>query len=100
MTLKELYNKLKENGKMLTVKMDVGLGGDCVLGYPVYRGETEGGLYDEVLYVTDDGRVVYGLVPCQPSHMHECPDYAEHDAQYLIDRCNSDGMNQLPKINV
>lgn len=98
--LRELYSELKANGRMPTVKMDVGLG-DCVLGYPVYRGETEGGIYDEVLYVTDDGRVVYGLVPVAPSHMHECPSYETEDGvRRLIDYCNSNGMNQLPKINV
>ncbi len=98
-SLKELFEKLKAEGKMPTVKLDVGLT-SSVLGYPVYRGETEGGIYDEVLYVTDDGRVIYGLVSCQPSHMHECPIYAQEGAQYLINRCNNDGMNQLPKINV
>lgn len=98
--LRELYSELKAKGGMPTVKLDESPFGYS-LGYPVYRGETEGAIYDEVLYVTDDGRVVYGLVPVAPSHMHECPSYETEDGVCrLIDYCNSNGMNQLPKINV
>ena len=99
--LRELYELLVNNGYQIVNLTDV------IRGVCVYRAYTEGGVYDETLYVTSSGLVLYGLVPyadetskAVPVLMHECPDYEEHDAQYLIDRCNSDGMNQLPKINV
>ena len=97
-SIADLFSRLKKDGRMPTVRLCMGKECDGELGYPVYRGETEGGEYDEVLYVTESGRVLYGLVPCVPTHLHECPEYSRKGAEYLIARCNNDRMNQLPEI--
>ena len=99
-SLKELYEKLVSKRQHEGKELPTVLIENRILGYPVYRGTTEGGEYDEVLYVTEEGTVVYGLVQNIPQHTHTCPYYETHGAEELISRCNNDGMNMLPKIEL
>lgn len=76
---------------------------DTLRGVCVYRAYTEGGIYDEALYLTSSGLVLYGLIPyadetpkAMPVMMHECPVY-EEDPQKIV-KMSEDGLNQLPAI--
>jgi len=97
--LRELYELLVKNGYP-TIALAEGLNGVCVI-----REDTEGGEYDEVLYITSSGLVLYGLIPydaetpkAEPVLIHECP-YYEDDEKKIIVR-SRDGMNKLPAIEL
>ena len=56
-SLRELYELLMMNGYKSVALTDI------IRGVPVYRDDTEGGEFDELLYVTAEGLVLYGLIP-------------------------------------